>query len=56
MESTTGIPLQTIKNMLKGVVQSGTGLADKDQINNLIYGFANIIGMSERQLKKFLKD
>lgn len=56
MESTTGIPLQTIKNMLKGVVQSGTGLADKDQINNLIYGFANMIGMSERQLKKFLKD
>ena len=42
--------------MLKGVVQSGTGLADKDQRNNLIYGFANMIGMSERQLKKFLKD
>lgn len=55
-EDVLGLPLQTLTKMLKGIWQTGQGVISEEDRNRLLYGFANIIGMSEKQFKRLLKD
>ena len=55
-EDITGIPLQTVKNMVKGVFRIGKGTVDEEDREEIILGFSNIIGSSEHQTKRLLKE
>lgn len=55
-EDVSGVPLQTFKNMLKGVLRTGKGTIDPENREEIIFGFSNIIGSSENQTKRFLKE
>ena len=53
-ETTTAMPLQTGKNILKGLFGVGKGVASEEERDLILRGFANMIGMSEKQIKVFL--
>lgn len=55
-EDFTGLPLQTVKNMVKGVFRVGKGTISEEDREEVILGFSNIIGSSEYQTKRLLKE